>query len=95
MFGGVAELVDNARDAVAEKVDVKFEKINGIHMLAVRDDGCGMDDRMVRRLLSIGRECATGSDWSTMFNHRTSVYQHRLCYTMPLYRTGALSRSVI
>ena len=28
-------------------------------------------------------------------NHNTLVYQHRLCYTSPLYCTGALSRSVI
>ena len=27
-------------------------------------------------------------------NHNTLVYQYRLCYTMPLYCTGALSRSV-
>ena len=28
-------------------------------------------------------------------NHNTLVYQYRLCYTMPLYCTSALSRSVI
>ena len=38
--------------------------------------------------------CNRGSDWSTRVNHNTSVYQYRLCYRMPLYCTGAPSRSV-
>ena len=42
----------------------------------------GMD---VQPALVIGRK---------RFNHHTLVYQYRLCYTMPLYCAGALSRSV-
>ena len=35
------------------------------------------------------------SDWSTRVTHNILVYQYRLCYTLPLYCTGALSRLVI
>ena len=44
--------------------------------------------------LALRQGCATGSDWSKRVNHHTLVYQYRLCYTMSLYCTGALSRSV-
>ena len=39
--------------------------------------------------------CNRPSDWSTRVNHNTLVFQYRLFYTMPLYRTDALSRWVI
>ena len=47
----------------------------------------------VLQRLALGM-CNRGSDWSTRVNHNTLVYQYRLCYTMPLYCTGALSRSI-
>ena len=41
------------------------------------------EGRDVQPALVIGRK---------EFNHHTLEYQYRLCYTMPLYCTGALSR---
>ena len=41
-----------------------------------------------------GRDAQPTTDWSNKVNHNTLVYQYRPCYTMPLYCTGALSRSV-
>ena len=43
---------------------------------------------------ALGRDAQPTTDWSTSVNHNTLVYQYRLCYRMPLYCTGALSRSV-
>ena len=38
--------------------------------------------------------CNRPSEWSKTVKHHILVYQYRLCYTMPLYCTGTLSRSV-
>ena len=35
-----------------------------------------------------------GRQGLTRIHHNTLLYQYRLCYTMPLYCTGSLSRSV-
>lgn len=46
LFGALAELVDNARDASSQKIDIYTEQCDscrGNFILCFRDDGDGMD----------------------------------------------------
>ncbi|XP_063310852.1 ATPase MORC2 [Pelobates fuscus] len=58
LFGALAELVDNARDADATKIDiftVKREDLRGGFMLCFLDDGAGMDPSESAGVIQFGR----------------------------------------
>ncbi|KAJ8427565.1 hypothetical protein Cgig2_006636 [Carnegiea gigantea] len=60
IFGAIAELVDNSRDANASRLDVRIETIYDkragceIPMLSVIDDGDGMNHQQILRMISFG-----------------------------------------
>ncbi|KAL6504291.1 hypothetical protein OROGR_026214 [Orobanche gracilis] len=60
IFGAIAELVDNSRDAKATKLEVAIGKFysktagKDIPMLSLIDDGHGMSHEDVRRMISFG-----------------------------------------
>ncbi|XP_060091277.1 MORC family CW-type zinc finger protein 1 [Heteronotia binoei] len=58
LFGAVAELIDNSRDAGATRLDiftVNKENLQGGFMLCFLDDGCGMTLREATDLVYFGR----------------------------------------
>ncbi|OCT98106.1 ATPase MORC2 isoform X1 [Xenopus laevis] len=58
LFGALAELVDNARDADATRIDiftVKREELRGGFMLCFLDDGAGMDPSEAAGVIQFGR----------------------------------------
>ncbi|KAE8633992.1 hypothetical protein XENTR_v10002167 [Xenopus tropicalis] len=58
LFGALAELVDNARDADATRIDiftVKREELRGGFMLCFLDDGAGMDPSEAASVIQFGR----------------------------------------
>ncbi|VDM41971.1 unnamed protein product [Toxocara canis] len=50
LFGAIAELVDNARDAKADTLHIDY----GGGQLSFLDDGCGMDKKEVESVISFG-----------------------------------------
>ncbi|KAJ9704153.1 hypothetical protein PVL29_005437 [Vitis rotundifolia] len=62
IFGAIAELVDNSRDAKATKLDISIEMIyskkagEDIPMLSVKDDGQGMTHKEIVRMVSFGHK---------------------------------------
>ncbi|XP_008839996.2 MORC family CW-type zinc finger protein 1-like [Nannospalax galili] len=57
LFGAMAELLDNARDAGAERLDVfsvDNEKLQGGFMLCFLDDGCGMSPEEAADIIYFG-----------------------------------------
>ncbi|THG22150.1 hypothetical protein TEA_023593 [Camellia sinensis var. sinensis] len=68
IFGAIAELVDNSRDAKATKFEVSigmvYSKIagKGIPMLSVIDDGHGMTHQQILRMISFGHEQPDADD---------------------------------
>ncbi|KAK3223120.1 hypothetical protein Dsin_010145 [Dipteronia sinensis] len=62
IFGAIAELVDNSRDAKATKLDISIEDVyfskagKTIQMLAVRDDGHGMTHQEIVRMTYFGHK---------------------------------------
>lgn len=65
----VAELVDNAFEAAATRVDVSIVETNGVAAreltVAIKDDGCGMSPKVLRLALQFGG--------STRFNSRQGL----------------------
>ncbi|XP_038055650.1 ATPase MORC2-like isoform X2 [Patiria miniata] len=58
LFGALAELLDNARDARARRMDVfteKDETLRGGYMLCFLDDGTGMDPAEVATVIQFGK----------------------------------------
>nr|XP_034971837.1 MORC family CW-type zinc finger protein 1 isoform X2 [Zootoca vivipara] len=58
LFGAIAELIDNSRDADATRLDiytVNNENLQGGFMLCLLDDGCGMTPRKTVDLVHFGR----------------------------------------
>ncbi|XP_053558192.1 LOW QUALITY PROTEIN: ATPase MORC2-like [Bombina bombina] len=58
LFGALAELVDNARDADATRIDiftVQREDLRGGFMLCFLDDGAGMDSGEAASVIQFGR----------------------------------------
>ncbi|XP_031557444.1 ATPase MORC2-like [Actinia tenebrosa] len=58
LFGALAELVDNARDAASKRIDiysVPAESYRGKYMLCFLDDGDGMDPDEVANVIKFGR----------------------------------------
>ncbi|KAL7085374.1 hypothetical protein ACP275_14G278600 [Erythranthe tilingii] len=68
IFGAIAELVDNSRDAKATKLEVAismiYSKISGkdIPMLSVIDDGRGMSHTDIYRMISFGHGQSEADD---------------------------------
>eukprot|EP00898_Chlorokybus_atmophyticus_P003565 jgi/Chlat1/4209/Chrsp27S04290 len=59
VFGGIAELVDNARDAGATRLSVVAADELGIPALCLDDNGGGMDHAGFLRMFQIGHELDT------------------------------------
>nr|XP_006116911.1 MORC family CW-type zinc finger protein 1-like [Pelodiscus sinensis] len=58
LFGAIAELIDNSRDAGATRLDiftVDNNKLPGGFMLCFLDDGCGMAHKEATDLIYFGR----------------------------------------
>ncbi|KAL4646497.1 MORC family CW-type zinc finger protein 2 isoform X1 [Arapaima gigas] len=58
LFGALAELVDNARDANATRIDIYTEKrsdLRGGYMLCFLDDGTGMDPNEATHVIQFGK----------------------------------------
>ncbi|KYO22500.1 MORC family CW-type zinc finger protein 1 isoform C [Alligator mississippiensis] len=58
LFGAIAELIDNARDAGATRLDiftVDNDQLQGGFMLCFLDDGCGMNPREATHLIYFGK----------------------------------------
>lgn len=58
MFGALAELVDNARDADATRIDIyteRRESLRGGFMLCFLDDGTGMDSNEAASVIQFGK----------------------------------------
>ncbi|KAK9284934.1 hypothetical protein L1049_024115 [Liquidambar formosana] len=68
IFGAIAELVDNSRDAKASKLEIFVEEIyskkvgKNIPMLSVIDDGYGMTHQEIVRMISFGHKQPDGDD---------------------------------
>ncbi|KAF8406746.1 hypothetical protein HHK36_008838 [Tetracentron sinense] len=68
IFGAIAELVDNSRDAKATELDISIESIYSkkagkeIPMLSVIDNGHGMSHQEVVRMLYFGHKQPDGDD---------------------------------
>uniref|UniRef100_A0A803NCP2 CW-type domain-containing protein n=1 Tax=Chenopodium quinoa TaxID=63459 RepID=A0A803NCP2_CHEQI len=62
IFGAIAELVDNSRDARASRLEIAVETIfdktvgSEIPMLSVIDDGVGMNHQEILRMISFGHK---------------------------------------
>ncbi|XP_056696749.1 uncharacterized protein [Spinacia oleracea] len=62
IFGAIAELVDNSRDARASRLEVAIETIfdkavgSEIPMLSIIDDGVGMNHQDILRMISFGHK---------------------------------------
>ncbi|XP_058070327.1 uncharacterized protein LOC131219258 isoform X5 [Magnolia sinica] len=62
IFGAIAELVDNSRDAKASRLDISIEELyskkdgKAIPVLSVIDDGHGMSHLDILRMLSFGHK---------------------------------------
>ncbi|XP_028314122.1 ATPase MORC2 isoform X2 [Gouania willdenowi] len=58
LFGALAELVDNSRDASATRIDIYTEKrseVRGGFMLCFLDDGAGMDPSEATHVIQFGK----------------------------------------
>ncbi|KAL9268954.1 MORC family CW-type zinc finger protein 4-like protein [Drosera capensis] len=68
VFGAIAELVDNARDAEAKKLNISVETIfykkagGDIPVLSIKDDGHGMTHQEICRMVSFGHKQQDGDD---------------------------------
>ncbi|KAL2348718.1 hypothetical protein Fmac_002718 [Flemingia macrophylla] len=67
IFGGIAELVDNSRDAKATKMDIFVDMIRlnsgkDVPILSVIDDGQGMNHDEVMKMVSIGHKQSDKDD---------------------------------
>ncbi|CAH9098380.1 unnamed protein product [Cuscuta epithymum] len=62
VFGAIAELVDNSRDAKATKFEISVGLVylksigEEIPMLSVVDDGCGMNHQEILKMISFGHQ---------------------------------------
>ncbi|GAB2279381.1 hypothetical protein Dimus_014025 [Dionaea muscipula] len=68
IFGAIAELVDNAKDANATRLDISMETIyykkagSEIPILSIIDDGHGMNHQDICRMVTFGHEQPNGDD---------------------------------
>ncbi|KAH0451108.1 hypothetical protein IEQ34_021800 [Dendrobium chrysotoxum] len=68
IFGAIAELIDNSRDAHATRLDISVELLyskkdgNKIPVLSIIDDGDGMTHNDILRMVSFGHRQTTGED---------------------------------
>ncbi|KAK8962350.1 hypothetical protein KSP40_PGU007445 [Platanthera guangdongensis] len=68
IFGAIAELVDNSRDAHATRLDISVDLLYSkndemeIPVLSIIDDGDGMTHSEILRMLSFGHKQANGED---------------------------------
>ncbi|XP_064652426.1 ATPase MORC2-like isoform X2 [Lineus longissimus] len=76
LFGALAELVDNARDATARKIDIftmKDEQLRGGFVLCFLDDGEGMDPDETSDIITFGK-----SSKRSMDSHLIGMYGNGL-----------------
>ncbi|XP_041079314.1 ATPase MORC2A-like isoform X2 [Polyodon spathula] len=65
LFGALAELVDNARDAEATRIDIYTEKkpeLRGGYTLCFLDDGTGMDPSEATHVIQFGKSSKRSSE---------------------------------
>ncbi|XP_061906773.1 ATPase MORC2 isoform X1 [Entelurus aequoreus] len=65
LFGALAELVDNSRDANATRIDIYTEKkpeLRGGYMLCFLDDGIGMDPSDATHVIQFGKSSKRSPD---------------------------------
>ncbi|WCJ32855.1 MORC family CW-type zinc finger protein 3 [Euphorbia peplus] len=68
IFGAIAELVDNSRDAKASRLDISVEIVYSkragkrIPMLSIIDDGCGMNHREIEKMTCFGHKKPDADD---------------------------------
>ncbi|KAM3181951.1 hypothetical protein ACTXT7_013359 [Hymenolepis weldensis] len=69
LFGAIAELIDNARDAGATEIDIfstKNPNLRGGFMLYFVDNGCGMSPDEAKNVIVFGRSCKRALDQSSI-----------------------------
>lgn len=67
LFGALAELVDNSRDANATRIDICTEKnsdLRGGYMLCFLDDGIGMDPNEATHVIQFGKSSKRSTESS-------------------------------
>lgn len=67
LFGALAELVDNSRDANATRIDISTEKksdLRGGYMLCFLDDGIGMDPNEATHVIQFGKSSKRSTESS-------------------------------
>ncbi|CAL8262833.1 unnamed protein product [Boreogadus saida] len=67
LFGALAELVDNSRDANATRIDIYTEnrpELRGGYMLCFLDDGTGMDPNEATHVIQFGKSSKRSSESS-------------------------------
>uniref|UniRef100_UPI00358F9886 ATPase MORC2 n=1 Tax=Myxine glutinosa TaxID=7769 RepID=UPI00358F9886 len=65
LFGALAELVDNSRDAQASRIDIYSvlnEGLRGDYMLCFKDDGNGMDPEEAANVIKFGKSTKRDAD---------------------------------
>ncbi|VDN98027.1 unnamed protein product [Rodentolepis nana] len=69
LFGAIAELIDNARDAGATEIDIfstKSPNLRGGFMLYFVDNGCGMSPDETKNVIVFGKSCKRVLDQSSI-----------------------------
>ncbi|PAA85579.1 hypothetical protein BOX15_Mlig032543g1, partial [Macrostomum lignano] len=69
LFGAIAELIDNARDAHATELDIftaQNADLRGGYMLCLRDNGCGMDPQETKDIITFGRSAKRSDESSAI-----------------------------
>ncbi|THD25656.1 MORC family CW-type zinc finger protein 2 [Fasciola hepatica] len=69
LFGAIAELIDNARDAGATELDIytiKDSSVRGNFLLCFADNGCGMSPDEVKNVIVFGKSLKRCEESSTI-----------------------------
>ncbi|XP_063715297.1 ATPase MORC2A-like isoform X2 [Symsagittifera roscoffensis] len=65
LFGALAELIDNSKDARSKKIEIyseRNEELRGGYMLCFLDDGYGMNREEAKRVITFGRSAKKAMD---------------------------------
>ncbi|GAA48952.1 MORC family CW-type zinc finger protein 2, partial [Clonorchis sinensis] len=69
LFGAIAELIDNSRDAGATELDIytiKDSSVRGNFLLCFADNGCGMSPDDVKNVIIFGKSMKKSEEFSTI-----------------------------
>uniref|UniRef100_A0A8C7LB30 MORC family CW-type zinc finger 2 n=1 Tax=Oncorhynchus kisutch TaxID=8019 RepID=A0A8C7LB30_ONCKI len=91
LFGALAELVDNSRDANATRIDIYTEKkqdLRGGYMLCFLDDGTGMDPNEATHVIQFGKSSKRTPDSTHIGQYgnglKSYLKRHCIIITSPL-----------